>query len=135
MTPSVWLARIALLGLALGGHGAMACGHCVEDRIAAVYDHALVQRAKAASLRMAYFAWENKRPATAARRMAIAAKAQGAAGVAPGSVRVSLDPGALAVAFDARRNTALAVGAALAASLRGTGVVLVAIQAAPRAAP
>ena len=36
-----WAAGLAVLSFA---GSAWACGHCLEDRIASVYDHALVER-------------------------------------------------------------------------------------------
>ena len=51
------VAGIALgMATALQSPGALACGHCVEDKIAAVYDHAMVTRSLAVKHRVAFFA-------------------------------------------------------------------------------
>ena len=81
---------------------ALGCGICVEDRIAQVYDHAVVMRAFGAGRQVAFFHIEGKIvPGTDAR--AIATLANSAAGVDRGSARVSLEARTLSVAFDPGR--------------------------------
>ena len=43
------------MGLLLILNQAMACGYCVEDKIAAIYDHAVVQQAKLHQLQVLFF--------------------------------------------------------------------------------
>lgn len=86
--------------------GALACGHCVEDRIAAVYDHALLARTLARGHQLAYFAVDGLRGDDAGQRRQIELALRDAAGVDAGSVRVSLDPAALAAGFDPLRQSA-----------------------------
>jgi hypothetical protein len=107
--------RCAVVGLvvALASAAALACGHCVEDRIAAVYDHALVQRTLASKHQVAYFAWDGPTERSEAVRMKMLALGEATTGVDKGSVRVAMDPAAIAVAFDPRRTSAEAVAAAL----------------------
>jgi hypothetical protein len=109
--------------------GALACGYCVEDRIAAVYDHALGQRVAASGHQLAYFAWDGPTERSEAVRLKMVALAQASAGVDPGSVRVSMEPAAIAVAFDPRRTSAAAVGAALQKKLETLKLSVIALQA------
>lgn len=90
----------AALCLALGSSAALACGYCVEDRIAAVYDHALLQRTLARGHQMAFFAWDGPITHNEAARLKLLALGEATPGVDKGSVRVSMEPAALAVAFD-----------------------------------
>jgi len=91
-----WVAWVSLLVPML----AMACGHCEEDLVASVYDHGLVLRSQSLKQRIMYMAWEGpvaRDDATARRLMQEASRATG---VTPGSVRVSVQPAALSVAFN-----------------------------------
>ena len=93
----------AALLLALKLQAALACGHCVEDKIAAVYDHAVVKRALASGHQVAFFHIDGAlAPGNAARRE-LEASAASAAGVDSGGVRISLESASLAVSFDPRR--------------------------------
>jgi hypothetical protein len=120
-------AVLALLAVFATGT-VQACGHCVEDRIAAVYDHALVQRTVASGHRMAYFAWEGALSGGSARRELLA-QVEAVPGIDKGSARVSMDPAAIAIAFDPRRGDAVSVGAALQARLRRLKLSVVPLQA------
>ena len=44
--------------VALSSAIAFACGHCEEDRIAAVYNYALAQRTVALQHKIIFFAWD-----------------------------------------------------------------------------
>lgn len=116
---------------ALGAGPALACGHCVEDRIAAVYDHALVQRTLASQHRLAYFAWEGRLPIDQASRRRLLAQVEAVAGVDKGSVRVSMEPAAIAFSFDPRRSDGASIEAAIQRKLAPLGVSLVPLQPAP----
>ena len=96
--------RAAALCLWLACSGAWACGHCVEDRIAVVYDHAQLQQARAAGHRVAYFAIEGLSGKPAAQRRLLE-QAAALPGIDPGSLRVSTEPGALSFAFDPARQS------------------------------
>lgn len=119
----------AVLWLSSGLHGAMACGHCVEDRIAAVYDHALLQRTALAGQQMAFFAWDGKMVQNEASRSEIQALAEKTSGVVKGSVRVSMAPAAIAVAFDPRQNSHRKMAAALQGKLQALKLSLVPLAA------
>ena len=89
--------RAALLILAFAAGTAQACGYCVEDKIAAVYDHAVVSRAAAAKHQVVFMHVEG----TASR--AALEQAASAAGADRGSVRVSADLLTVSFAFDPKR--------------------------------
>ena len=125
---------LALL-LALASTAASACGYCVEDRIAAVYDHALLQRAQASKHELAYFAWDGPMTRNAASRQQLQALLEGTPGVDKGSARVSMEPAALALAFDPQRSSAEAIGAALRKKLKALRLSLVLLQVPETPAP
>ena len=89
--------------MALSGLPALACGHCVEDKIAAVYDYATVMRAHAQKHHIAFFAINGPLALDAGTRRAIQARAESAHGVDKGSARVSVEAAALSVAYDPQR--------------------------------
>jgi hypothetical protein len=129
--------RCAVVGLVatLASAAALACGHCVEDRIAAVYDHALVQRTLAGKHQVAYFAWDGLTERSEAVRMKMLALGEATTGVDKGSVRVAMDPAAIAVAFDPRRTSAEAVAAALQKKLGALKLSLIPLQPPRAGAP
>ncbi len=123
-------ARYALaLWLALTSSAVIACGYCVEDRIAAVYDHALQQRALAGRHQIAFFAWDGPLARNEATRKKMLAFAEATPGVDKGSARVAMEPAALAVAFDPQGGSASALQAALQKSLNPLKLSLVLLQA------
>jgi hypothetical protein len=91
----------------------MACGYCVEDKIATVYDHASVTRAVSSGHQVVFFHIEGARTPGRASRRELEAIAESVEGVDTGSVRVSLESASLAVAFDPRRASLAAVHTAL----------------------
>ena len=99
---------IAGLALALQAAVALACGHCVEDKIAAVYDHVVVTRSLANRHQVVFFAIDGPLQANETVRRMIERIAEGSRGVDPGSTRVSAEAASLSVAFDPDR-TPLAV--------------------------
>lgn len=103
----------AALLLALHGTAALACGHCVEDKIAAVYDHAVITHALGRQHHVAFFAIDGPlAPGDGARRK-LETLAESAVSVDKGSARVSTESAALAVAFDPQRTPFAAVQQAL----------------------
>ncbi len=105
------------LWVALAGSAAIACGYCVEDRIAAVYDHALLQRTLARKHQVAFFAWDGPVTRSEAARQKMLALGEATPGIDKGSTRVSMEPAALAVAFDPKRSNLQSVQAALQKTL------------------
>ena len=122
---------LALLAV-LGSTAAIACGYCVEDRIAAVYDHALLQRTLASKHQIAFFAWDGPLTRNEAGRKKMVALGEATPGVDKGSTRVSMEPAAVAVAFDPRRGSVESVQAALQKSLATMKLSVMLLQT-PRA--
>ncbi|HMA06463.1 MAG TPA: hypothetical protein VKP68_01285 [Ramlibacter sp.] len=114
-----WTASAAAVLLALAPT-AWACGVCVEDKVAATYDHAVVQRAAAAGKAMVYCeihgSLDARRWQSAARRVR---------GLDPASVRVSSEPAAISFALDTSRQSPQAAAAALQQALPGSRVAIV----------
>lgn len=97
--------RLGVMLAALHVLPAFACGYCVEDKIASVYDHAVITRALDAGHQIAFFGIDGAIVVDAASVREIEALANNADGSDKGSLRISLDSAALAVAFDPRRTS------------------------------
>jgi hypothetical protein len=78
---------------------ASACGYCIEDMIAATYDHAVLTRAFALKHHVVFFHVEG----TAPGRKALEEAVYSAPGVDRGTVRVSADLLTLSFAYDPER--------------------------------
>jgi hypothetical protein len=90
------------IGLAFAAPCAYACGFCVEDRVAAVYDHAVVEAATARHRAVAFFAVEGDlKPGAASQRALVAALEAG--GGIRGSARVAVENAACSIAYDPAR--------------------------------
>ena len=89
-----------------------ACGHCVEDRIAVVYDHEQLRHARITGHQVAYFAIDDLSGEPSAQRRLLE-QAAALPGVDPGSLRISTDPGALSLGFDPARQSAQSLEAKL----------------------
>lgn len=114
--------RIALAFLnALFAGEALACGYCVEDKIAAVYDHAAVSEAAARRQSVAYFAIDGGIRGTREHLLKTVASVPA---VQKGSARVSVESGSLAIVFDPRRASLAVVQRALEERLRPLGLSL-----------
>lgn len=124
--------RAPLLALFLAASqasfSAMACGVCVEDKIAAVYDHAAVHQALAAKRTVVFFHIDGKLVADERTRRAIAGIARATPGVDAASVRVSTELASMALAFDRRRANLAAVESALESRLAPMGLSLLTLQ-------
>ena len=109
----------ALLVFAVAAPAAWACGVCVEDKVAATYDHAVIQRAAATGKAMVYCeihgSLDPRRWQGAARRVR---------GLDPASVRVSREPAAISFALDSQQSPQAAV-AALQKAMPGSRVAIV----------
>ena len=99
-------ARSLLLCLLLASNLALACGHCVEDQVAAVYDHALVKRTLGRGHHVAFFSLDGSLESNSRQRSTIERAAKRVAGVDARSVRLSIESSALAVGFDPARTSA-----------------------------
>jgi copper chaperone CopZ len=108
------LAATALAALfAVFAAPAAACGHCVDDKVAAAYDHAVVQRALAHGHGIAFFSLELAQPATSGTEATIRRAIERIPGVDRGSVRVALEAGGVSLAFDPKRAPEAGVANAL----------------------
>ena len=104
-----WVAWVSLLVPML----AMACGHCEEDLVASVYDHGLVLRSQSLKQRIMYMAWDGPVARDDATARRLIQEASRATGVTPGSVRVSVQPAALSVAFNPAKTNRAQIEASL----------------------
>jgi hypothetical protein len=119
--------RRALAGVLLAvGADAFACGYCVEDRVAAVYDHALVVRSLDHRHRVVFLAIDGPLATEEDERKALEGALRGVPGLDPGSLRVSLTGAALSFAYDPGRGGLGAIMAGLERRLapRGLGLSL-----------
>jgi len=110
---------------------ALACGVCIEDRVAATYDHAVITKAAAEHRVVVFAAVDGQGPASA-----LAASAQRAAGQAAGvdraSVRSAAEPAAaVSFALDPRTQTPEAALAAIARSSAQKGMMLTLLRVVP----
>jgi len=80
---------------------AIACGVCLEDKVAATYDHALVERALRNG-RVVVFA-EPRAPVDERRLKSFAAAAARAPGVDAATVKTSAAPATVSFVLDPRR--------------------------------
>ena len=129
-----YLGAMILLGLT---STALACGYCIEDKIAAVYDYDVVTRALSHNHQVAFFAVEGTLIPGEQSRRALKAAVESLAAVDRGSARVSGDPAALSAAFDPARASAAAMERALSRKLapRGLSVTTLRVmdkQSAPK---
>lgn len=95
-----------LAGLAID---ALACGVCIDDKVASCYDHALVERARAGGNEVAFFAIQGALPQNEATRATLRKAVEATPGVLRASGRVSVENAALSFAYDPRRGNALAI--------------------------
>ena len=101
---------------------AIACGFCIEDKIAAVYDHAVVTRAVAQGHQVAFFAVEGDISPGEGSQRALKAIAESLAGVDKGSARVSVEAASISVAFNPARVPAEELEIKLGRKLAGKGL-------------
>ena len=109
----------ALLVTVAGSAGA--CGYCVDDKVAAAYDHAVVERTLAQGHEMAFLSLDLARPATRDTEAAIRNAIERIPGVDRGSVRVALEAGGLSLAFNPKRAPAGSLLNALDAAVAPLG--------------
>lgn len=122
---------VALL-LALQVSTAGACGHCIEDKVASVYDHAVVTQALERKHHVAFFAIDGPIPPGERTQRALAAMAEATKGVDKGSVRVSVESAALSFGFDPKRVPLSKVLKSLESSLAAKGLSLLPLQVMDR---
>jgi hypothetical protein len=99
---------------------AWACGVCIEDKVAATYDHAVVVRAAAKGKVMVFCEVAGLVDARQIRNAARAVR-----GIEPASLRISSQPAALSFALDDRQSPQAAVAAIQRAVPAGTRLAIV----------
>lgn len=128
----IW--RAAALLLALQGTTALACGYCIEDKIAAVYDHAIVTQALGQKHQVVFFAIDGTLAPGAGTQRAIEALVESAGVADRGSTRVSVEAATLSVAFDPRRISFAAMQKALERKLAAKKLTLLPLRVMDEAA-
>ena len=99
---------MAAVLLATAAIPAAACGFCVEDRVAAVYDQGAVDAARAGHRAVAFLGLDGEPAATETTRRALVAALE-ASGAIRGSTRVALENGACAFTYDPGRTELMAL--------------------------
>jgi hypothetical protein len=118
------LLAIALAMLVAGASAQVfACGFCIEDRVAAVYDQKVVDDAVARRHEVAFFAIEGPLGANAAFRRAVLAALEGG-GAIRGTARVAVENAACSVAFDPAKADPARLAAAAERRLSARGLTL-----------
>ncbi|MEO7728853.1 MAG: hypothetical protein ABIS45_16500 [Burkholderiales bacterium] len=123
-----WMRAMLGIPLATAGFTAVACGVCVEDKIAAAYDYAIVTQAAAKKHQVAFFALDGRVIDNEVEQRTLARIAQGTRGVDPFTARVSTANAALSVAFDPAVVTFAALERALGKRLAPKGLTLLRLQ-------
>ena len=108
MTPQRCLAATAVALASLVPLAAAGCGACIEDKVAATYDHAVIQRATAKRQQVVFVGVDG--PVEAARIDRAVAHAR-VPGVVPGTLRTSASPAAFSFVLERTENPAHAVAA------------------------
>ena len=86
--------------LLMSTSSAIACGHCIEDKVAAVYDHAIVVKAVHEKHIVAFFGIEGPLVVNTASKQDIQKILGSINGVDPNTSRISLETGSMALAFN-----------------------------------
>ena len=102
-------AAVAGFAFALHAPASPACGYCVEDKIASVYDHAVMKKAQGSNHHVVFFHIDGTFVSDSATRRMVEASAGPVEGVDRGTVRVSLETASLSLAFDPHRTSLAAV--------------------------
>lgn len=119
-------ARVLALAIAALALPAAACGICIEDRVAAVYDQMTVDRAVERRQQVAFFALNGSVEATPQTRRAVIA-ALDRAGI-KGTVHVSLESATASVAYDPARTTVASLAKAGDRALASRSLTLEALR-------
>lgn len=114
----------AALVLVLAAARASACGHCIEDRIAVVYDYGVEQQARRAGLEIAYLGIDGATADGEKIRDVLAAEPA----IDRGTVRIAADPPAAAFAWDPRQTALAGLLGRLNGRLATTGAKLVVLK-------
>ena len=86
--------------LLMSTSSAIACGHCIEDKVAAVYDHAIVAKAVHEKHVVAFFGIEGPLVVNSASKQEIQKMMSSINGIDPNTSRISLETGSISLAFN-----------------------------------
>ena len=78
----------------------IACGHCLEDKVAAVYDHAIVAKTVREKHVVAFFGIDGPLVVNPASKQEIQKIIASINGVDPNTSRISLETGSISLAFN-----------------------------------
>ena len=78
----------------------IAWGHCIEDKVAAVYDHAIVAKAVHEKHVVAFFGIEGPLVVNSASKQEIQKMMSSINGIDPNTSRISLETGSISLAFN-----------------------------------
>lgn len=110
---------------------AVACGICIDDKVASCYDHAVVAKARASGHEVAFFAIDGPVIVNAENRTRILKTIQTHRGVLPGTARVSLENAALSFAYDPGRAERFRIAAGIEKALYARGLSLRFLRSLP----
>ena len=115
-----WLPAI----LAFAAAGALACGLCVEDRVAAVYDYGVELQAGSSGQAIAYLGVHGRRAESAQAAALVAEVLTACPAVAAGTVRTSASPAAASFAWEGGEPALPAILASIRSRLAEAGLGL-----------
>jgi hypothetical protein len=95
--------RAVLAALLLAAQGALACGYCVEDKMAMVYDHSVIVRALNKRHEVVFLAIEGSLAVSTRLQRELERSIESTPGVDRRSARVSLTGASLSFAYDPAR--------------------------------
>ncbi len=112
------------LACALLSAQALACGVCVEDKVASCYDHEVIEQARARGNEVAFFALQGALPRREATRAMLRRAIESSPAVVRQSTRISLENAAISFAYDPRRANVVAIADSLERRLQPAGLTL-----------
>jgi hypothetical protein len=107
---------------------ALACGYCIEDQVAATYDHAVVSQALARKHQVAFFHVDGATPSRAVLERAV----YSVPGVDRGTARIAADSQTVSFAFDPARATLGGIHARMEKTLAAERVSLMPLEVIDR---
>jgi hypothetical protein len=104
-----------------------ACGYCLQDRIASVYDHVLVAKTKQLNQKMLYLVWDGPAARDETTKRHLLAIASRIRGVTKDSVRVALEPPTIGLAYQPLSISRERIETLLLQQLRSMNIVVSAL--------
>ena len=103
---------------------ALACGYCLQDRIASVYDHVLVTQTRQLNQKMLYLIWDGPADHDEKTRRTLIGITSRIKGITKGSVRVSLEPPTIGLAYQPLSISSEQIETVLLQKLRAKKIVV-----------